>query len=354
MSIVHSETELRKFVHDAFRASSNNTVLVDKFLEDAYEVDVDALSDGTDCIIAGILQHVEEAGVHSGDSSCTLPTNNIQETHLEEIRRWTRAMAKELGVVGLMNVQYAIAKDKVYVIEVNPRASRTVPFIAKAAGVQLAKMATRVMMGESLKTLGLTEDLTVDQFYVKAPVFPFIKFPGTDPKLSPEMRSTGEVMGISKDLGQAYYKAQLSAGVSFPESGKVFFTVNKRDHEVAVPVAKELISLGFKIAATSGTARVLGEHGVDAEVVRKASEGRPDCIDAIKNDEFQLIINTPLGASSHRDGMKIRSAAVSHGIPCVTTMAGARATVSAIANQLSRAEREPEVYCLQDVHAAKS
>ena len=354
MSIVHSETELRKFVHDAFRASSNNTVLVDKFLEDAYEVDVDALSDGTDCIIAGILQHVEEAGVHSGDSSCTLPTNNIQEKHLEEIRSWTRAMAKELGVVGLMNVQYAIAKDKVYVIEVNPRASRTVPFIAKAAGVQLAKMATRVMMGESLKTLGLTEDLTVDQFYVKAPVFPFIKFPGSDPKLSPEMRSTGEVMGISKDLGQAYYKAQLSAGVSFPESGKVFFTVNKRDHEVAVPVAKELISLGFKIAATSGTARVLGEHGVDAEVVRKASEGRPDCIDAIKNDEFQLIINTPLGASSHRDGMKIRSAAVSHGIPCVTTMAGARATVSAIANQLSRSEREPEVYCLQDVHAAKS
>ena len=182
MSIVHSETELRKFVHDAFRASSNNTVLVDKFLEDAYEVDVDALSDGTDCIIAGILQHVEEAGVHSGDSSCTLPTNNIQETHLEEIRRWTRAMAKELGVVGLMNVQYAIAKDKVYVIEVNPRASRTVPFIAKAAGVQLAKMATRVMMGESLKTLGLTEDLTVDQFYVKAPVFPFIKFPGDGPE----------------------------------------------------------------------------------------------------------------------------------------------------------------------------
>ena len=354
MSIVHSEAELRKFAHDAFMASSNNTVLVDKFLEDAYEVDVDALADGEDCIIAGILQHVEEAGVHSGDSSCTLPTNNIPEEHLEQIKTWTRAMAKELGVVGLMNVQYAIAKDKLYVIEVNPRASRTVPFIAKAAGVQLAKMATRVMMGESLKSLGLTADLKVDQFFVKAPVFPFIKFPGSDPKLSPEMRSTGEVMGISKDLGQAYYKAQLSAGVSFPESGKVFVTVNKRDHATAVPVAKELMELGFKIAATSGTARVLGEHGVEAEVVRKASEGRPDCIDAIKNDEFQLIINTPLGASSHRDGMKIRSAAVSHGVPCVTTMAGARATVAAISNQLSRAERDPEVYCLQDIHANKA
>ena len=205
-------------------------------------------------------------------------------------------------------------------------------------------------MGESLKTLGLTEDLTVDQFYVKAPVFPFIKFPWVGPEaLRDALDRRGQ--GISKDLGQAYYKAQLSAGVSFPESGKVFFTVNKRDHEVAVPVAKELISLGFKIAATSGTARVLGEHGVDAEVVRKASEGRPDCIDAIKNDEFQLIINTSLGASSprwHED-----SVSSPHGIPCVTTMAGARATVSAIANQLSRSEREPEVYCLQDVHAAK-
>lgn len=347
MAIVNDAGELDRFVAAAFDAAPSGSILIDKFLDDAFEVDVDALCDGKDCIIAGIMEHIEEAGVHSGDSCSVLPTYKISEQHLQEIREATRRMAKGLKVVGLMNVQFAICDGKLYVLEVNPRASRTVPYVAKATGVQLVKIATRLMLGQTLKELGITKDLEVKRFFIKAPVFPFIKFPGTDPRLSPEMRSTGEVMGVASTMGMAFYKAQLAAGMRLPQSGTALITVNDRDHHDVVPTAKRLQSLGFKLAATRGTAKVLREAGLEVEEVLRLSEGRPNCVDAIKSKQIALIINTPLGVTAHKDGFAIRSAAVAHNVPLVTTLSGAAAAVEAIA-ELQRGK--VEVLSLQEMH----
>jgi len=301
-------------------------------------------------VIGGIMEHIEEAGVHSGDSCCVLPTYKIAERHLQEIREVTRVMAKALGVVGLMNVQYAIAENKLYVLEVNPRASRTVPYVSKATGVPLAKMATRLMLGKTLKELGLTSDLTVDRYYVKAPVFPFVKFPGVDPKLSPEMRSTGEVMGVARDFGMAFYKAQLSAGTRLPSEGTAFVTVNERDRENVIPTVRRLSTLGFRFVATRGTALALRGAGFEVEDMLKVSEGRPNGVDALKSQQIQLLINTPLGASSYKDGWALRTAAVQHNVPCITTLSGAAAAAEAIEAQRTSGL---EVVSLQELHAER-
>ena len=348
MAIVNAPEDLEQYVTAALHASSERpTILIDKYLEDAFEFDADALSDGENCIIVGILQHIEQAGVHSGDSACVLPPHNIAPKHVETIRTQTRALARALGVVGLMNVQYAVHEDEVYVLEVNPRASRTVPFIAKATGVPIVKIATQLMLGKKLPDLGFHDDLEVNACFVKAPVFPFVKFPGTDPLLSPEMKSTGEVMGMADSIGEAYYKARLAAGMRLPDSGTAFITVNKRDHQTVVPIAKRLIELGFAVAATRGTAKALRDAGVAVREVKKHSEGRPNCVDDIRNDIFQLIVNTPMGESARRDGTLIRQAAVSHGIPFFTTLAGAVAGVEAIA---VLQQQGVSVKCLQDLH----
>jgi carbamoyl-phosphate synthase large subunit len=291
------------------------------------------------------MQHIEQAGVHSGDSSSILPPVDLSEETVEAIREATRALAKALKVVGLMNIQFAIASDKLYVIEVNPRASRTVPFIAKATGIPLAGVATQLMLGTRLIELGYTEDFTVSRYFVKSPVFPFLKFPGVDPKLSPEMKSTGEVMGIAADPSTAYLKAQLAAGIELPRSGRALITVNQRDHQDAVEIAKMLIEAGFDVVATRGTAATLRESGLEVGDILKQSEGRPNCVDAIRNGEIGLIVNTPLGASSFRDGWEIRTAAIQHNVPCITTLAGARAAVQAV---LGMDDSSPEVGTLQE------
>jgi carbamoyl-phosphate synthase large subunit len=350
MAIVYTLEELRHYMGQALEKAPKGAILVDKFLEDAFEVDVDALADGKDCVIGGIMEHIEEAGVHSGDSCCVLPTYKIGERHLAEIRDVTRTMAKALGVVGLMNVQFAIADGKLYVLEVNPRASRTVPYVSKATGVPLAKMATRLMLGTTLEELGLTADLTVDRYYVKAPVFPFVKFPGVDPKLSPEMRSTGEVMGVARDFGMAFYKAQLAAGMRLPSSGNAFITVNERDREGVVPTARRLAGLGFKLTATRGTAAALRAAGLEVDDMLKVSEGRPNGVDALKSQQVQLLINTPLGASSFRDGWALRTAAVQHNVPCITTLSGAAAAAEAIEALRTGGV---EVVSLQELHAER-
>jgi len=351
MAIVYDVTELRHYMAAALERAPQGAILIDKFLENAVEVDVDCLADGKDVVIAGIMQHIEEAGVHSGDSCCVLPAYSIPERLLEEIRVTTRLMAKELGVVGLMNVQYAIADAKLYVLEVNPRASRTVPYVAKATGVPLARVATRLMLGTSLRDLGLGADLTTDRFFVKAPVFPFVKFPGVDPKLSPEMKSTGEVMGVARDLGTAYYKALLAAGTRLPSEGTAFVTVNRRDKDAVIPTVAKLASLGFKIAATRGTANALEAAGIPVERMLKVSEGRPNGVDTLRSGKVQLVINTPLGASSFRDGWALRTAAVQHNVPCITTMPGAAAAAAAI--EARRGNAELEVVSLQELHAEK-
>ncbi|MEO1175227.1 MAG: ATP-grasp domain-containing protein, partial [Myxococcota bacterium] len=272
MRVCYSESTLRRYAQEALDAAPRASLLLDRFLEDAIEIDTDAVSDGKRCIVAGILQHIEQAGVHSGDSSCVLPPHRLDPDMHAAIKETTRKLATALEVVGLMNVQYAISNGKLYVIEVNPRASRTVPFIAKAAGVPLAKIATKVMLGHSFEELGLTEDLEFSKVFVKAPVFPFAKFPGVDPQLSPEMKSTGEVMGLADDIGRAYYKAMLGAGTRLPVSGKALITVNDRDKEEAVTIARRLQELGFGIAATRGTAEVLRENGLAVQVLKKLSE----------------------------------------------------------------------------------
>ncbi len=353
MAIVYSKKDLGRYVRKAFDATPEGaapegSILIDRFLEDAVEIDVDALSDGTDCVIAGIMQHIEQAGVHSGDSSCVLPGHGLTETQLDEIRATTRAMARELQIVGLMNIQYAVAGGKIYVIEVNPRASRTVPYVAKATGVPIAKVATRLMLGDTLEQLELREDLAVKRYFVKTPVFPFVKFPGVDPKLSPEMKSTGEVMGVADDLGTAFFKAQLAAGTRLPRSGTVFVTVTDRDKQAVVRIARRLVSLGFSILATRGTAAKLKDAGLPVAETLKRSEGRPNCVDSIRSGDIDLIINTPLGESSFKDGWEIRTAALQHNVPCITTLAGAAAAVEAI--EASKAGGI-EVLSLQELHA---
>jgi len=348
MQIVYDEATLDNYMTFAVEASPEHPVLIDSFLEDAVEIDVDALSDGERVVIAGIQQHIEEAGIHSGDSSCVLPPWGISNEHLDDMRRYTRQLAKGLNVIGLMNIQFAIWRDKVYVLEVNPRASRTVPFVSKATGVPLAKMAARLMVGRKLSEFNLPEELTVDRFYIKSPVFPFVKFPGVDPILGPEMRSTGEVMGVAEGFGTAYLKAQQGAGTKLPSEGTVFISVNDHDKSAALGFARDLHEMGFKLVATRGTKKGFEAVGLPCEFVYKVNEGRPNVADLVKSKEVHLIINTPLGRTSFYDERSIRRAAIQYSVPCVTTMTGAVATVAAI-----RALREEplQVRSLQDYHA---
>ncbi|WP_370004444.1 carbamoyl-phosphate synthase large subunit [Methanothermobacter sp. KEPCO 2] len=332
MEIVYDERELEEYMKEAVRVSPEHPILVDKFLEDAIEVDVDALSDGTDVYIGGIMEHIEEAGVHSGDSACVIPPQSIPKEIIETIKEYTRKLALELDVVGLINIQYAVKPDSdpsVYILEANPRASRTVPFVSKATGVPLAKIAARLMMGAKLRDLGLTEEKEIDHVAVKESVFPFIKLPGADSVLGPEMKSTGEAMGIDENFGIAYYKSQLSASMDLLTEGKVFISVRDQDKDKIADIVKKASDLGFKIMATRGTARAVSDIA-DIEVVRKVSQGSPNIRDSILNGEVGLIINTPSGKQSADDGYLIRRMAVELGIPYVTTLAGARAALNAI------------------------
>ena len=349
MVIVYDERALERYMREAVDASPAHPVLIDRFLEDAFEVDVDALADGARCVIAGIQEHIEEAGIHSGDSSCVLPPYMIPAEHVETIRRYTRRLAEALHVVGLMNVQYAIKDGTVYVLEMNPRASRTVPFVSKATGVPLAKIAALLMVGHRLDEFHLPDELTVDRFYVKTPVFPFARFPGVDPVLGPEMRSTGEVMGIASTFGSAFLKAQYGAGTHLPRQGTAFISVNDNDKANVIPIARRLRDLGFDLIATRGTREALRRAGLDARFVYKVNEGRPNVVDLIKSRHIHLIINTPLGRASFYDDRSIRRAAVQYRVPCITTLTGARAAVEAIE---ALQKEQLEVGCLQEYHAA--
>jgi carbamoyl-phosphate synthase large subunit len=352
MAIVYDQEALETYVRNAVGFTPDRPVLIDKFLEQAAEFDVDALADDTACVIAGIQEHIEEAGIHSGDSSCVLPPVRIDPEHLETMRHYTRKLASALSVSGLMNIQFAIKDHRVYVLEVNPRASRTVPFVSKATGVPIARIAALVMAGQKLRDFDLPEELTVKRFFIKSPVFPFAKFPGVDPVLSPEMHSTGEVMGIGDTFGEAYGKAMMGAGLSLPAAGKAFLSVNDADKGAAVLLARRLSRLGFSIIATLGTSARLLEVGMNVETVFKVNEGRPNIVDHIKSGEISLVINTPLGRVSHYDEQAIRRAALQYGVPCVTTMTGAQALVEAIGAYT--AQSTPNVHSLQDLHAMRS
>jgi carbamoyl-phosphate synthase large subunit len=347
MVVVYDEAMLDNYMGAAVQVSHERPILVDKFLEDAYEVDVDALCDNEQVVIAGIMEHIEEAGVHSGDSSCVLPTYQLSEDLRETIRKYTVQMGRALNVIGLMNIQFAIRAGKVYVLEVNPRASRTVPFVSKATGVPLAKIAAKLMIGRKLSEFNLPAELKVKQFFVKSPVFPFARFQGVDTILGPEMKSTGEVMGVDDTFGKAYVKAQISAGSILPKSGVAFISVNQHDKNFISKIAADLLEVGFKIIATRGTARVLRNSGIEVESVYKVNEGRPHIVDYIKSGKVDLIINTPLGRESFFDEKAIRRAAINHRVPCITTIAGAAAAVNGI-----RAIRREnlDVRSLQEYH----
>ena len=334
MQIVYSDEELRHYMRFAVEASPERPVLVDKFLDEAIEVDVDCIADigigGNTVVIGGFLEHIEFAGCHSGDAAMVLPPHSLGKGPLETMRQYTHTMARELKVAGLMNVQFAVKGDDVWVLEVNPRASRTVPFVSKAIGRQLAKLAAKVMTGVKLPELGFTEEIWPKHFSVKESVFPFSKFPGQDILLGPEMRSTGEVMGIGADWGEAYAKSQMAAQPALPKKGKVFISVRDSDKVRVLAVARELAGLGFELCATTGTAKGLLEAGLKVQTLYKLSEGRPNCLDLIKNGELAMIINTPAGQSPRADEVKIRTAAVQHKISIMTTLTGANAAVLGI------------------------
>jgi carbamoyl-phosphate synthase large subunit len=348
MVIVYDEDSVRRYMREAVSFSQDRPVLVDRFLEDATEVDVDALCDGEEVLIAGIMEHIEEAGIHSGDSSCVLPPMSIPESEIKTIEEYTVKLARALNVIGLMNVQYAIKDGVVYVLEVNPRASRTVPYVSKATGVPLPKLAVQLMLGKKLHEV--TEHrgrLPVPLCFVKSPVFPFNKFPGVDPALGPEMRSTGEVMGVGNNFGEAFSKAQLSAGTPLPEKGTVFISVNDRYKSEVIAIGKRFAELGFELVGTRGTARLLEGAGLNCRVVLKVNEGRPNAVDLLKAGAIQLVVYTTTGALSFEDEKSIRRAAITYRVPCITTMSGARATVEAIASRL----RDPiRVWSLQEIH----
>jgi carbamoyl-phosphate synthase large subunit len=330
MEIVHDEADLRRYIRTAVEASPERPVLVDRFLEDATEVDVDCISDGELCVIGGVMEHIEQAGIHSGDSACVIPIFSLSPQVLETIKKATKAMAIELEVRGLMNVQFAVKDEVVYILEVNPRASRTAPFVSKATGVPLAKLAAKVMAGKTLRELGFTEEVVPAYHSVKEAVFPFIKFPGIDILLGPEMRSTGEVMGIDPDLGIAYAKSQMSAQPALPLSGKVFISVKDSDKPAALEIARELHALGFELHASTGTAKYFAENGLTVPVMLKIREGRPNVVDFIKNGEVKFILNTPSGQAPREDEVSIRSVAVAARVPTMTTLRGARASIQAI------------------------
>ena len=352
MVIVYETEALLSYMEEAIRTSPEHPVLIDRFLEDAHEFDVDAVSDRSAVIIGGIMQHIESAGIHSGDSACVLPPYRISDDNLDELKRHTRALARALQVVGLINVQYAIQNEEVYVLEVNPRASRTVPFVSKAIGIPLGKVAARAVVGRTLKEQEIPDDIVIDHIAVKEAVLPFIKFPGVDTLLGPEMKSTGEVMGIDTDFGLSFHKAQLGAGVRLPCEGTVFVSVNDRDKAAVLPVARRLVALGFRILSTQGTQSFLAARGIPAERIFKIQEGRPHVVDAIKNKRIDLMVNTPAGEKSQAYDLQIRRAALQYGIPYTTTLAGAAAAVAGIESQ--KKDESIRVRTLQEFHQGKA
>jgi carbamoyl-phosphate synthase large subunit len=347
MAIVYDERELEGYIREAVEVTPDAPVLIDRFLEDAFEMDVDAIADGTDAVIGGIMEQIELAGVHSGDSACVLPTYMVAPEHIETMRRYTLQLARALKVCGLMNVQYAMRDGVVYVLEVNPRASRTIPFVSKATGVPLARIAAQVMAGKTLRELGLVEEPPVDGYWVKEVALPFVKFQGVDTLLGPEMKSTGESMGVAGNFGWAFAKAQMGVGGELPLEGAVFLSVNDNDKPTLLPIARRLADLGFRLLATSGTAAYLNGQGLPAETVFKVNEGRPNAVDYIVNGEIDLVINTPLGKASFFDEGSLRRAVVAHGIPYATTLSAASAAVEAI--QAMRGE-PVSVRSLQEWH----
>ena len=355
MEVVYDEAELNRYMKEAVQVEPDHPVLIDQYLENAVEVDVDALCDheGT-VVIGGLMEHIEPAGIHSGDSACCLPSISLSEDALSLIRRWSEALATTLKVQGLINLQFAVQRaadgqEKVFIIEANPRASRTVPFVAKATGVPLARLATRLMAGETLSQVGLLREPVPPLQSVKEAVLPFRRFPGSDSLLGPEMRSTGEVMGSASDFGMAFAKAELAAGEALPTSGNVFLSTHDRDKTALVPVASQLIDLGFKLIATSGTAQALRDEGLEVESVLKVHEGRPNIEDLIRSGGVQLVVNTPIGRQAAHDDRYLRRAALDYSVPTVTTLAGARAAVEAIE---ALQTRTIVIHALQDVHSS--
>jgi carbamoyl-phosphate synthase large subunit len=350
MQIVYDEADLQSYMKEAVRVSPEHPILVDKFLEDALEIDVDAIADGQRVVVGGVMEHVEKAGVHSGDSACALPPYSLGDDQIERIQAQARALATELGVIGLLNIQFAIRNEQIFVLEVNPRASRTVPFVSKAIGVPLAKLATRVMLGDTLAGLGFGEEREVRHIAVKEAVFPFIKFPGVDTILGPEMKSTGEVMGIDHDFRKAYVKSQLSAGSPLPTSGKVFVSVKNRDKRAVLQISKRLAEMGFSLVATVGTAKLLQRQGMAVETVYKVNESyRPNIVDLMKRDEIALVFNTPEDGRARKDSYLIRRTAVTQNIPYYTTVDGAQAAIGGIEALL---KGEISVKPLQEYHDA--
>jgi carbamoyl-phosphate synthase large subunit len=330
MEIVYDEDSIRNYMERAVKASPEHPILVDKYLSDAVEVDVDAVSDGTDVIVGGVMEHIEEAGIHSGDSACSLPPYSLEAEIVEEIKRQTKALAKELEVIGLMNVQFAVKKNEIFILEVNPRASRTIPFVSKATGIPLAKIAAKVMAGRTLKELGLTTEKSIQHIAVKEAVFPFDKFPGVDTILGPEMKSTGEVMGIDEDFGRAFAKSQIAVNNRIPLSGKIVISIRDEDKPGICDIVRRLYEAGFSVVATRGTAAFLDDKGLPVEVINKVGEGRPHIVDLIKNKEIVFVINTVSGAQAQKDSFSIRRSALQYGVPYTTTVAGARAVIYAI------------------------
>ncbi|HWJ93946.1 MAG TPA: carbamoyl-phosphate synthase large subunit, partial [Telluria sp.] len=356
MEIVHEQRDLERYMREAVKVSNDSPVLLDRFLNDAIEVDVDCISDGQTTFIGGVMEHIEQAGVHSGDSACSLPPYSLAKETIEELKRQTSLMAKGLNVVGLMNVQFAIKQDDVdgklvdtvYVLEVNPRASRTVPFVSKATGLQLAKIAARCMVGQSLAQQGIAEEVIPPFYSVKEAVFPFVKFPGVDTILGPEMKSTGEVMGVGRTFGEAFVKSQLAAGIKLPESGKVFLSVKGSDKPRTVQVARDLVQLGFSLVATKGTSAVIAAAGIPVTPVNKVIEGRPHIVDMIKNHEIAMVVNTvEEKRSAISDSRTIRTSALQARVVTYTTIAGAEAAIEGM-RQLA----ELQVYDLQGLHKA--
>ncbi|GER94744.1 carbamoyl-phosphate synthase large subunit [hot springs metagenome] len=371
MEIVYNENSLTDYMKRAVKASPEHPILIDKYLEDAIEVDVDAISDGVDVIIGGVMEHIEEAGIHSGDSACSIPPYSLPPDVVAEIKRQTKALAKELNVIGLMNVQFAVKKAEgsrlkaespknpeiflgkdaedyeIYILEVNPRASRTIPYVSKATGVPLAKVAAKVMLGKTLKELGLSKEIEINHVAVKEAVFPFDRFPGVDVILGPEMKSTGEVMGIDKDFGLAYAKAQAASKNRIPTSGKIFISVKDKDKPQTFDIAKKLSEMGFQLIATRGTRQYLQDRGIDVELINKVMEGRPHVVDMIKNREVNFIINTVTGAQAQRDSLSIRRTALQHNIPYTTTISGAKAVLMAIEMLL---KKELSIKSIQEYH----
>jgi carbamoyl-phosphate synthase large subunit len=345
MEIVYDEEDLRRYMREAVQVSNDAPVLLDRFLDDAIEVDVDAICDGKDVVIGGVMQHIEQAGVHSGDSACSLPPYSLSPAVQDEIREQVRRLAIALKVIGLMNTQFAVKGEDIYLLEVNPRASRTVPYVSKAIGKPLAMIAARCMAGKSLEEQGMTREIIPPYYSVKEAVFPFIKFPGVDPILGPEMKSTGEVMGVGTTFAEAYAKSQLAVGVTVPLKGTAFISVRDADKAAALAVARDLAKQGFKLVATGGTATALQDAGIECERINKVLEGRPHIVDMIKNDEVDLIVNTTEGKTAIADSFTIRREALQRKVTYTTTISGAHAMILAMAYPETK-----HVYRLQDLH----